>query len=267
MTAGQEEESVWSWTYTNGQWAALLRFPLRDTTVWDRCATYTVRFISLPDLRPARFILLAQNLHMWRWFDVRNTYSRPCPPADACGCLWYPRYHAQIKPALIHHKDSKLQNASQYCTHADSNIQLHISFVLADLSLWNIYCLHAAWATEVFARYTKLGRVSNTGWRELPEPLISVLYCYKQFKEYTRDSRCCLCSRFEHCLYTPTSLMCAGGSHHDPKRVSKSKLLFGTVLHYSKLALHQQWTTRGAPMFCLWPARVFGPQCMLPHLE
>jgi len=180
-------------------------------------------------------------------------------------CLWYPRYHAQIKRALIHHKDSKLQNASQYCTHANSKIQLHISFVLADLSLWNIvYCLHAAWATKVFARYAKLGRVSNTGWRELPEPLISVLYCYKQLKEYIRDSPCSVCSRFEHCLYAPTSVMRAGGSHHDPKRVSKSKLLFDTVLHYSKLALRQRWTTRGAPMLCLWSARVFGPQLCFP---
>ena len=182
------------------------------------------------------------------------THVRQLAPADD-GMSLVPRQHAKIEPALVHHKDSELQNASHYCTHANSKIQLHISFVLAGLSLWNIvYCLHAAWATMVFARYAKLGRVSNTGWSELPEPLISVLYCYKQFKEYIRDSRCSVCSRFEHCLYTPTSVMRAGGSHHDPKRVSKSKLLFGTVSHYSKLTLHQRQTTRGAPI------SVCGPQ-------
>ena len=144
-------------------------------------------------------------------------------------CLWYPRYHAQIKTALIHHKDYKLQNASQSCTHANSKIQLHISFVLADLSQWNIvYCPHTAGATEVFARYAKLGRVSNTGWRELPEPLISVRYCYKQFKEYIRYSRCSVCSSLEHLsLHTHVSNACWWFASRP-----KTRLKIETVIRY-----------------------------------
>ena len=71
-----------------------------------------------------------------------------------------------------------------------------------------VYCLHTAWAMAVFARYAKLGRISNTGWRELPEPVISVRYCYKQFKEYIRDSRGSICSRFEHSLHIHVSNAC-----------------------------------------------------------